>query len=226
MAKRKPAPAAVSGKKAPGARKPRKKKSPAIIPPAPVGATCPFPPNEEREHHEEGGLTLNQERFVYEYIQCSGNATEAYTRVFRHVSRKDAKSLGWRMMQKQHVVDAIESKREDLRKNADITLEAIVTRYVAMWHTGPSQLLEVFRNPGREDSWRGLVGDREFVVKEFSTGEFGNSLKTHSTLEIGNEIRKTLGLKKTNDTGSEQADIESVHDRIREILGGGTKEES
>lgn len=214
MAKRKPGPVPVRGKKAPGARKP-KIKTPAI----PVGETCPYPPYQELDH-EDGGLTFKQERFVHEYLLCGGNATEAYCRAMGKVDHTGAaRALASRMMKKQSVLDAIEAKREELRKAADITLDDIIRRKVAMRNTGMSQLLEVLRSPHREDSWRGLVGDKEHVVKKVNQGEFGNSIELHSTQEIDNDLVKILGLKKANDLGRTEADGESVHDRIKEILG-------
>lgn len=216
MAKRKTRPGGGS-RKAPGVRKP--KETPKLI-----GEFSPLPPFEELDHRH-GGLTLRQEKFVYEYIRCGGNATEAYVVVYG-TDRESSRQLASRMLKKQLVIDAIESKREKIRRDMDITLEEIVTRLVAMWRTGPTDLLPVFRSPSNDDSWRGLVGDKEFMVKEFSQGEFGNTVKTHSIIEVETEIRKILGLKKTSDLGDERDVTESVYDRVRELLGGGPESES
>lgn len=213
MAKR-IAPPGAGKRKAPGVRRPRKKK--ALVP---TGEHSAYPPYAERPDEGDGGLNMKQEKYVYEYIKCNGNQTEAYVRAIGG-TREVAKVLAHRMMKIPEVITAIEAKREALRRDLNIDLQEVLGRLVAIFRTGPSDLLPVFRSPGRDESWRGLIGDKEFAVKKFSQGEFGNSLELHSQIEVAREIREILDLKKPNDSDSERDVTESVLAAAQRVLAG------
>lgn len=218
MAKRKPAQAAVSGKKAPGAQKPRKRKTPAVpIPAPPVGETCPFPPRAEEDHYE-GGLTIEHEKFVELYIETNGNATEAYAQIYKNCTRGSATALACRLMKKQIIADAIETKREEMRRLLNISREKLLRIQAGMALAHLEDFTDVLRSPSRKDSYRGL-GDLKHAIKGVTQGEFGNSIQLVGKQEAVNELWKKLGYQQGTDPTGERDVTGTALEAARQILG-------
>jgi hypothetical protein len=209
MAKRKTYPGGGK-RKAPGERKPKKK---AI---QEIGEHCLYPPLEEQSH-EDGGLTWKQEKFVAAYIDCDGNATEAYFRVYGGL-RKSAGELGNRMMKRQEVIDAIEAIREDFRRMAKITREKMLITQIAMYEATLDDFTDVLNRPGNKDSYRGL-GRKKKAIKCVSQGEFGNSITLIDPQVALDALWKKLGYEKGSDPTGERDVTGSVHERVLEVLG-------
>lgn len=218
--KRKIVQAATSGKKAPGARKPRTKKPPPD-PWAHKEDYCPYPPEAETPH-SDGGLTYRQERFIENYLDCDGNATEAYVRAFGG-GRVVAATMACRLMKIDHIVEEIARQRELLAKKLGVTREKLLRVQAAIAFTTMDDLTDVMWSPRREDSYRGL-GDKRHAIKSIKIGEHGNELTMADKQVAINELWKKLGFKEGIDPGDSEADSGGILDTVRTILGGRKKE--
>jgi tetratricopeptide (TPR) repeat protein len=175
------------------------------------------PISNQFSHHQDGGLTLKQEQFAEAYIDNGGNATEAYLSVYGG-SRTSAGELGHRLLKKVEISDAIETKREALRLALGISREKLLRIQVAMAIGAFDDFLEVFKDPGNEDSYRNL-GDAKYAIKGVRVGKFGNELILVDRQAALNELWKKLGYDKDSGADRERDPNSSVLNRALEILG-------
>jgi hypothetical protein len=197
--KRKPVQAATSGKKAPGARKPRK----AVVP---------------IYEHEDGGLTYVQRRFVGAYVDNGGNASAAYAFANPRVTRGSARFFACQLMKQEHIIDAIETMQEEIAQALNISRMKLLRIQVAMATATVDEFTAVFRWPGDKESYRDL-GDNKYAIKSIKTGEHGNELQLFDRQEAINELWEKLGFAKTPDIGGERDVTGSVLETALEILG-------
>lgn len=217
--KRKIVQAATSGKKAPGARKPRKKKEVWNYP-----QKCSQWPPKDLEPHHDGGLTHTQALFVDAYVDNGGNATDAYQFACPHVTRASAAVLGCLALNKEHVVDAIDKKHVDIRRRLNLPREKLLRIQAAMATAKLSEFAEVLRDPRDKESYRNL-GDSEWALQGADHSyENGNKIKLCDRQAALDELWKKLGYEKTDDSGRERDVTGSVHARIRELNGKGSPE--
>ncbi|SRR5665213_2644801 len=225
-AKPKTALATVRGKKAPGARKPKKTKIKKREVWQWSCETSQWPKDpipETYSPHTEGGLTYKQKRFIDFYIDGTGNATEAYARAFPHVTRASAKSLAVEMMSKEHIIDAIESKREEFRILLAVNREKILRVQTAMAMATIDEFVDVFNRPGDVDSYRNL-GENIHALKSVKSGEFGNEIQMIDKQAALNELWKKLGFQTGADSNRERDVTDSALNRALTILKGGKTE--
>jgi len=214
--------AAVGGKKAPGARKPRKPKKEVWQVPAPHSS---YPHKDERPH-DEGGLTFKQALFVDAYVDNGGNGTEAYLVADPKVTRKSAGVLCCRFLNLEHVIDAIENKRADIRRRLDLPREKLLRIQAAMATAKLSEFADVLRDPADKDAYRHL-GDSEWALQSADKSyEHGNKIKLYDRQAALNELWSKLGYEKGTDTSSERDVTGTVLQAALEVLGRPTDEGS
>lgn len=210
--KRKIVPAATRGKKAPGARKPKQRPPPWSF----KEDYCPYPPEAE-VFHKDGKLTFMQEKFVQAYIDCDGNATEAYWRVYGGL-RESAKTLGNRLMSKVHITEAIDGIREDLRKSLNITREQLLRIQAGMAMATIDDFCKMlWDSAGREENYCGL-GYKKHAIKSIKVGEFGNEITMVDKQAALNELWKKLGFKEGIDPANSDDDSSGIRADVIEIF--------
>lgn len=210
--------AAVGGKKAPGARKPRKPKKDIWQFPKKYSY---YPPKDELPH-DQGGVTWKQALFVDAYVDNGGNATQAYLIADPRVTWSSAKTLAWRLLQIEHVIDAIAAKREDIRRRLDLPREKLLRIQAAMATAKLSEFSEVLRDPANKDAYRHL-GDSEWALQSADKSyEQGNKIKLYDRQTALDSLWTKLGYEKGTDPGAERDVTGTVLQAALEVLGRST----
>jgi hypothetical protein len=87
-----------------------------------------------------------------------------------------------------------------------------------------SEFADVLRDPRDKESYRNL-GDSEWALQSVDhSWESGNKIKLVDRQAALNELWKKLGYEKGDDSGRERDVSNSVHERVRFLLGKGPKE--
>jgi phage terminase small subunit len=170
-------------------------------------------------------LTPKQEAFVREYLQCL-NATEAAKRA--GYSEKTAEQLGYQLLQKTSVSDAIAQQQKKLQDTFEITQERIIKELAAV----------AFGNVGMVANWNeeemsAIPKDQmdENAIKYLDSIEkitLGEDITQVKVKTLANQKVKALellgkhvglwGKQNGNDgTGTDKRDQKAIIGRLSEI---------
>ncbi len=73
-------------------------------------------------------LTVREEALAWAYLHAGGNKTEAYHRVYPHLTRDSARSEGARVFADPSLMAAVEKCRSELRERQALEVETVAER--------------------------------------------------------------------------------------------------
>ncbi len=162
-------------------------------------------------------LSWQESRFVERYIMNGGNAAAAMRDA--GACAGSAKELGCRMLTKDHVLSAIESEREQIRKQLCFERNDAIALLIGMASASMDDFSEVLADPTDKETYSSL-GMKRFAVesaKQTTTStedghtKITNEVKIISPSErraVINDLWDKLGLDKTAGQGNRMSFLE------------------
>lgn len=205
--------------KAPGVQKPKSNPTPE---PIPAAEPQPTELDQARALREKKLTQYKHERFVDEYIDNNGNATQAYMKVYK-CEYETANTNGPRLLVHAGIQALIDQTRAEQKLALGMSREKLLRIQVAMAVTTIDEVVEVGRNHLDEASYAGL-GDKRYAIKSAEPGQFGTKLHLNDRQAAVNELWAKLGIKTQPDSGRGESTTRSLLKKLG-IVGdepGGT----
>lgn len=195
---RKPAQAAARGKRTSEGQKPEASNEPS-----------------------EKRLTWKEERFIWAYIDNGGNASLAAREA--GYAPHSARWMGYELLKKPYISEAIEVERERLKNLMNFTREKGIKILLGMVTARASDFDEVLRDPREKENYAGLA-EKEYAIEAVKHSyKNGNEVKLISNSERRaalNELWIKLGLDK-EDSGADRKSFLERFARLGTKLGRG-----
>jgi hypothetical protein len=123
----------------------------------PVGSSGPPPGGDEpKTKVKKRRLTWAQERFVEEFIDNKGNATQAYLKAHPGCTYGTAMMAGNDYLRRPHILEAIDAQREADRKLLNFDRHQALKLLIAMATSSLDDFTEVYKGVDKRANYRGL----------------------------------------------------------------------
>lgn len=138
-------------------------------------------------------LTKKQERFVQEYL-VDLNATAAAKRA--GYSEKTAEQVGYQLLQKTLVAEAIRERREELQSRLEITQETVLRELAKVAFANGADYARVVGGGSRVEltDTDQLTDDQRAAIACVKEGKFGIEVSTYDKVRALELLGKHLGV--------------------------------
>lgn len=158
-------------------------------------------------------LTEKQKRFVEEYL-VDLNATQSAIRA--GYSEKTAEQMGYQLLQKTSVQEAIQHSMASRSARTEITQDAVLRELAAIGFAKATDFVQIRDSRVRLSETDSLTDEQKRAIAGIKEGKFGIELKLHDKIKALELLGQHLGLF----TGKEAQGDESADDGFLDALKG------
>lgn len=139
-------------------------------------------------------LTGKEDLFVDEYMETF-NATTSYIKAYNYTGpTKNASSLGYNVLKKDHIKKEIERRRAILREEHNLYMESIIEQLKRIVFTSPRDVVNVKNNVVVIEDTKDLPKGIWSSIKGIKEGKNGVEIEFHDKLKAIELLVKYAGL--------------------------------